>query len=95
MQGITGTVTIEVQGKSVIPAYGELTLRVGQAELKSPVGADGAFYFENVPPGSHTASLEYKADTCAVALKVPVSDRVVIEIGSLRCVAAARKDDQQ
>jgi outer membrane usher protein len=95
VQGVTGIVTIDVQGKPVVPAYGEVTLRAGQAGLTSPVGADGAFYFENVPPGSYTAALEYKADTCTFILKVPASDRIVIELGTLRCVAAARKDDQQ
>ncbi len=95
VQGVTGTVTMDVQGKAVIPAYGELTLRAGKAELKSPVGADGAFYFENLPPGSYAASLEYKTDTCTLTLKVPASDRIAIDLGSLRCVAAARKDDPQ
>lgn len=94
-QGIAGTVTMVVNGEPVVPAYGEMTARTAKAELKSPVGSDGAFYFENLPPGSYAVTLEHKGNMCTVTLKVPRSNRVIIDLGALRCVATAQKDDDR
>jgi outer membrane usher protein FimD/PapC len=95
IHGVTGTITMQRAGSDVVPAFGELVLNFEKTQLKSPLAADGRFFFETLLPGDYTAVLEYKGESCTVSLKVPASDAMLIDLGPLRCIAAGRKDDQQ
>ncbi len=89
-----------VSTPSTIDVYvnGQLLRRVplppGQFDLKdlpvpkqfeSPLGKQGEFYLENVPPGRHKAIIEYKDKTCRFILDVPSSEEPLVQLGNFRC----------
>jgi len=53
----------------------------------SPVGRGGSFYFENLAPGPHAATVRYQGRTCSLVLEVPQDDAPVANLGVLRCAA--------
>ena len=67
------------------PAYGDLTVRVGTETHVSPVGGDGSFYLENIPPGTHPGIVESGGSSCVFTLDVPVSDSQVITLPAIVC----------
>ncbi len=87
MQSLTGTVFVEVSGETVVPALGELVVTADGKRFESPIGRQGQFYLENLPPGSHPGVVEYGDKTCAFAFEAPASDLSVVKLGSIRCVA--------
>ena len=66
-------------------AYGELTVSAPGRTYGSPVGSDGAFYFENLPQGAYTAVVENRGTRCSFTLDIPASKEAVINLGKVRC----------
>lgn len=87
IQSLTGSILLEVSGKTTTPAYGELIVTAAGKRFESPVGKQGQFYLENVPPGNHPVVLEYNETVCPFTLQVPASDERMVSLGTLRCVA--------
>lgn len=87
LQSFTGTVLLEASGQTATPAYGQLTVKAGEKEFESPVGKQGQFYLENVPPGNHPAVLEYRETACRFTMEIPASPARFVALGTLRCVA--------
>jgi outer membrane usher protein len=89
VQRVLGKIVIAGQEKP--HAYGELTItsRDGRS-YGSPVGADGAFYFENLPAGSYAAVVERGGTQCSLVLDVPTSDDLVLKLGVVRCNVSAK-----
>jgi outer membrane usher protein len=85
IQRATGTVAVQDSKQSVIPAYGQLTVTANGKQFESPVGKQGEFYLENVPPGRHAAIVEHKDKTCEFILDVPSSAEPVVQLGNVRC----------
>ncbi len=83
---VTGRVVLAEAGREVVPAYGELTVTGpdGKAQL-SPVGGDGGFYLENLPPGRYPAVVEQKETVCRFTLVVPASTSAFASLGTVRC----------
>src|SRR5439155_23720475 len=54
----------------------------------SPVGGDGAFYLEGVPPGRHQAEVEWSRGRCRLTLVIPEGPAIV-ELGRVLCEAEA------
>jgi len=83
---VTGRVLIVEPGPERVPAYGELTVTGpdGKAQV-SPIGGDGAFYLENLPPGRYPAAVEHKEAVCRFTLVVPASTSAFVKIGAVRC----------
>ena len=66
--------------------FGELTMTSARGQsYGSPVGNDGSFYFENLPPGAYAATVETRDSRCTFTLEIPVSTDTVIKLGSVRC----------
>ncbi|MGH9650441.1 MAG: hypothetical protein ACRD3I_08215, partial [Terriglobales bacterium] len=86
IQSLMGTLVVEVAGKPVVPAYGQLTVTVNGRQIESPVGKQGEFYLENVPTGRHTAQVEYEGGTCKFELDAPASEKPEVDLGTVRCV---------
>jgi outer membrane usher protein len=77
---------IVIAGEEKPHAYGELTLTSADGRsYGSPVGGDGAFYFENLPGGRYSAVVERRGSLCTFELEVPPSDDLVIKLGTARC----------
>lgn len=88
VQGVHGTVVLDAGGgREVVPAYGELTVEVGETRLESPVTGEGEFYLENIPSGRHVATLTFRDTVCRFPLEIPVSKQTMIDVGRLSCAA--------
>ncbi len=87
IQGLTGSIRVEVAGELVTPAYGQLTVTAAERRFESPLGRQGEFYLENVPAGRHPAVVEHEAIQCGFTLEVPVSAAPTLDLGTVRCVA--------
>jgi outer membrane usher protein FimD/PapC len=86
VQRVVGLIRLVINGQDQVPAYGELTVTARGRDLTSPVGSGGAFYFEDLPAGTHSASLrDTKGRECALTITVPSSENAVISLGTLRC----------
>ena len=79
---LTGTLIVNAD---VIPAYGELTVKVGDTTMTSPLGKGGEFYFENIPAGSYPATIEYKLGSCSFTLQIPSGNEPVVKLGRIGC----------
>jgi outer membrane usher protein len=86
---VTGRVLIVEPGRERVPSYGELTVTGpdGKAQV-SPIGGDGAFYLENLPPGSYPAVVEYKEAVCRFTLVAPASESAFVNLGTMRCTVS-------
>ena len=87
---LTGELTIEEEGTSRVPAFGELTLRTPGGERISPIGRTGQFALENVPAGKYPAQIETEEGGCAMDLVVPESAAMQIDLGRISCRLHAR-----
>jgi outer membrane usher protein len=66
--------------------YGELTATNARGQsYGSPVGNDGSFYFENLPAGAYSATVDTRDSRCTFTLEIPVSDDTVIKLGKVLC----------
>jgi outer membrane usher protein len=90
VQSITGNLIVQVDGKSFVPEYGDLTLIMAGKPVLSPVGMRGPFYFENLARGRHLVKLEGGEQECQFTLAVPSSSKPFLDLGTLRCVAEPR-----
>lgn len=83
---VTGRVVVADAGREIVPAYGELTATGpdGKAQV-SPIGGDGGFYLENLPPGRYPAVVEQKETVCRFTLVVPAFTSAFVNLGTVRC----------
>jgi outer membrane usher protein len=86
VQAFVGTVVVETAGRTVTPAYGQLTVTAEGQTYESPIGRDGEFYLENLPRGRHTAIVDHKDAVCRFTLETPVSAASLVDVGTVRCV---------
>ncbi len=85
IQAVEGQVRVLAQGKAVGRAGDLFTIAAGQQAYSSPLGTDGAFYFENIPPGRYPADVLSADGTCHFTLTVPKTTSTVIKLGVLTC----------
>jgi len=86
VQAFVGTVVVETAGRTVTPAYGQLTVTAEGQTYESPIGRDGEFYLENLPRGRHAAIVDHKDAVCRFTLETPVSAASLVDVGTVRCV---------
>ncbi len=91
IQRITGTIGVAGPDGERRPAYANLTIVVNGEPVVSPVGADGEFYFENVPPGRYEAALSESAPICRLTIDIPRVDAAAVSLGALRCAEGAAR----
>jgi len=80
-----GHVVLMRGGEPVVPAYGELEIRMDGIPVTSPLGGGGEFELEGVLPGEHAAWIFWKGDRCKTVLTVPDSEERLLELGEVRC----------
>jgi outer membrane usher protein len=85
IQRITGRVIVAGAQGERRPAYANLAIVVNGEPMLSPIGADGEFYFENVPPGRYEAVVTETAPVCRVTLDIPRQDSASVSLGAIRC----------
>lgn len=86
VQAIVGTLVVETAGRTVTPAYGQLTVTADGQTYESPIGRDGEFYLENLPRGRHAAIVDHKDAVCRFTLETPASAASLVDVGTVRCV---------
>jgi outer membrane usher protein len=89
IQAVSGMARILVDGQSMVPQYGALTVETGGTRHESPLGKNGEFYFENIPAGVHSGTIEHEGHRCTVEFEVPKSDESFLKIGTITCAAPA------
>ena len=87
IQSVTGMLELDGGGT---PAFGELQLATRGKSLQSPVAADGRFWLDGVPVGTHELSVEFRGGTCIAKIDVPDSAGALLDLGRLRCVSPDR-----
>jgi outer membrane usher protein len=90
VQAISGRVVMAVDGRDVVPEYGEISVASAGRLFESPIGLDGDFYLEGLPAGAHEAIVRYLGTSCRAQLVVPASNSTVASIGLVRCDGKAR-----
>jgi outer membrane usher protein len=86
VQSVSGTVVIDDQGATTLPAYGQIIVMVDQQRTVSPLDEAGNFYLENVPPGSYSAEVQYAAGVCTLPIVVPAGSTALVNVGTIRCI---------
>jgi outer membrane usher protein len=87
VQAFVGSVVVEIAGRTVTPAYGQLTVTAEGQTFESPIGRDGEFYLENLPRGRHPAVVDHKDASCRFTLEAPASPASLVDVGTVRCTA--------
>ena len=88
VQRVLGKILIAGQEKPHV--YGELTVTDANGRTYgSPVGSDGAFYFENLPTGTYSAVVN-RGTQCTFTLEIPTSNETVMKLGTVRCTLSAK-----
>jgi outer membrane usher protein len=82
---VVGSLLMEISGRSIVPAYGLLTLAVEKKRTEFPIGSLGDFYLENVAPGRHAVVVNYGTAACEITIEVPATERPSVNLGILRC----------
>lgn len=90
IQAVMGSLTIRVDGRDIIPAYGLVVVALGQRVIDSPVAADGSFFLEQLPAGEYNAVLQYHEDEYIVVITVPRQAAAILNVG--RLLASMKKD---
>jgi outer membrane usher protein len=85
VQAFIGSLVLEIEDRTVTPAYGQLTVTAGGETFESPIGRDGEFYLENLPRGRHAAVVDHKEALCRFTLETPVSPASLVDLGTVRC----------
>ncbi|MGB8294840.1 MAG: fimbria/pilus outer membrane usher protein [Polyangia bacterium] len=86
VQSVSGTVVIDDQGATTLPAYGQIIVMVDQQRTVSPIDEAGNFYLENVPPGSYSAEVQYADGVCTLPVAVPAGFTALVNVGTIRCI---------
>ena len=84
IQGRDGFVRLSIDGKEVVPAYGNIVVQLDGREVPSPLNAEGAFFLD-LPDGRHTATVSYNGVTCTVTIDATPTSGLIQHLGVLRC----------
>ncbi len=85
LAAVTGTIHLSGRQGPRVPAYGTLEVDGPRGPLRSPIAADGTFWLEDVPAGTHPARVYWRGDVCEFALSVKAGAEGVVDAGSLGC----------
>jgi outer membrane usher protein len=88
LRSVSGRLELELDGWSVVPAYGELVLSMGGRRVGSPLGKQGEFYFEDAAAGRYDATILCGEGTLTTTLEIPSLDAGHHDLGVLRCRAS-------
>ena len=86
-QAFQGSIAVTLDGKAIVPAYGQVTITTAGKSYRSDLGENGEFYFEDLPAGAYDGHAEYKDGTCTLSLSIPQSPGITVDLGSIACVA--------
>jgi outer membrane usher protein len=85
LHALTGTIVVDRAGTSIVPKYGQLTIRGKSFHAESALGDLGEFYLENVPPGKYAARVLFKGGACDFDFTSPATSKALDKVGELHC----------
>ena len=85
VQSALGSIQLAIDGETITPAFGQLTVTAASGAVESPIGERGEFYLENLAPGLHEASVQFGDTSCVFTLEMPISTAPSVALGTLRC----------
>ena len=62
-----------------------MSVTVDVKREESPIGHDGTFFFEQLPPGSYAATVKHLGETCSFTLTVPAALGFLVDLGQITC----------
>ena len=83
---VVGKILIRAGAKTIVPAFGAVTLSGKAGEASSDLTEGGGFYFENLAPGTYAASVKSGEGICNFPLSVPLHAGIWTNIGTVTCV---------
>lgn len=87
VQVFVGTLAVERRRVRFAPSYGVVTMAGPGGAVRSDLGLNGEFYFENLIPGSYRAAATYaRGETCTFDLHAAQSASLQVDLGALTCV---------
>lgn len=82
---LTGSVVLREGLFQLPPSYGQLDVRTPEGIQSSPLGKDGEFYLENLPPGDYPAHVRSEGGDCDFVLSVPDTPQRFMDLGAQKC----------
>jgi outer membrane usher protein len=82
---VSGKLVLDVDGQDVPPEWGEVAVELPGRRAASPVGHEGLFWLEMIPPGTHDALIRWEGRLCRVTFEVPRDAAGVVDLGKVRC----------
>jgi outer membrane usher protein len=76
-------------GKTV--QYGSATVLVDDKPVKTLIGLDGSFYFEDLPGGKYVLRADTANGHLACAMRVPASSSPITDLGDIACTVDTGK----
>jgi outer membrane usher protein FimD/PapC len=87
VQVFVGTLAVERRGVRFAPSYGVVTIAGPGGAVRSDLGPNGEFYFENLIPGPYRATARYaRGETCTFDVHAVQSASLQVDLGALTCV---------
>ncbi len=81
-----GNIFFVVDGKKQPAKYAGLNIKVGDKMVEFVTGNGGAFYLENIPPGTHFATVYDDKQSCDFSITIPPeSEETIVSMGDLTC----------
>jgi outer membrane usher protein len=81
---IRGTLALADTDSAVL-AFGDLSVSLAQEVQHSPIGRQGEFELEGLPPGSYEARVTYSGGVCVAKLEVPDTQDKLIDLAVVPC----------
>ena len=86
LHALNGTIVVNLNGKSIVPAFGDLTLENGSTVVaESVLGRGGEFYLEGVPAGTYRAHVVFREGECRFDFLAPTTTETMLKLGTLAC----------
>lgn len=83
--GYSGSVILREGLFRLPPTYGQLDVRTEDGMKTSPLGKNGEFYLENLPPGDYPAHVHSDGGDCDFVLTIPDRPEKFIDLGVHYC----------
>jgi outer membrane usher protein len=92
IQGVIGNIYVLVDGKKLPAEFTMIYIHLRDRVFEGMVGRNGEFYFENVHPGKHIATVLYNGKECVFDIIIPDSKEMMIDLGEVVCKLKKQKE---
>ncbi|GAO02812.1 fimbria/pilus outer membrane usher protein [Anaeromyxobacter sp. PSR-1] len=82
---------VRMPGHDAVPAYGTVVVLASRRVFSSPVGAQGEFWLDGLPAGTHRAHVLWHGQTCTFAIEVPAGAPPLLDVGQVTCALLASR----